>query len=394
MKNSLLVSLSVIIVNSLIAQNPCATKMVLMEQSCAKNCGPCYFHIRDYTNPLYAAHKNQIAMVVYNQAPIGVGSWSEQNKPYYAFGSIFNLEYQSMVMIDRTFFPNNYMLQQGPTSEGVESEAIAFNNQINSINVPVSVNITNTYNSTTRAVNINVTANFCDIASGDLRIYAVLTQDTVKGPAGESYGQNVNASNGVLDGYNVVTYPNSIGNWAESYAFINPVKYQPSGFFGNAGIIPANPVIGNNYTENFSFTLPLKNSTTEAMNIEPNRIQIVAAVVKNGAFQNREVLNANKKYLVTPAVGIQENSLSNLQFNVLNPIGNTLFLNYSSTTNGVGHIYVYNSVGQIIKTLNNLEYNTSVSKATIDVSDLSNGIYFVSFKAEGIFHTRKIVISK
>ena len=83
-----------------------------------------------------------------------------------------------------------------------------------------------------------------------------------------------------------------------------------------------------------------------------------------------------------------------MQFNVLNPIENTLFLNYSSTTNGVGHIYVYNSVGQIIKTLNNLEYNTSVSKATIDVSDLSNGIYFVSFKAEGIFHTRKIVISK
>ena len=52
------------------------------------------------------------------------------------------------------------------------------------------------------------------------------------------------------------------------------------------------------------------------------------------------------------------------------------------------------ATGQIIKTLNNLEYTSSVSNTTIDVSDLSNGIYFVSFKAEGIFHTRKIVISK
>lgn len=48
----------------------------------------------------------------------------------------------------------------------------------------------------------------------------------------------------------------------------------------------------------------------------------------------------------------------------------------------------------LIKIINKAEYNQSNSNKTIDVSDLSSGIYFASLKAEGITHTRKVIISK
>jgi Secretion system C-terminal sorting domain len=397
MKTSSFLALFILTFSYIVSQNPCAPKMVLMEEACAKNCGPCYFHCQEM-NTNYAKHKNQMAMVVYNQSPIGVGTWTEHNKPYYAFGNIFNLQYQSMVMMDRTFFPNNYLIQQGPTSEGVEDDTLAFNTQIASSYVPVSLSISNSYNTTTRAVNINVTANFCDTASGDLRLYLVLTQDTVRGPSNTyDYAQNINASVGsVVDGYTVEAFNvgTSTFNGIASWPFINVVKYQPSGFFGNAGVIPNNPVIGTAYTENFSFTLPLKNSATEAMNIDASRIQIVAAVVRNGTFKKRQVLNANKKYLITPQTSISEASKNNMKFNVVNPVTNVLILNYSANTKGTGDIYLYNATGQAIKTIKNIEYNTSVSNTTIDVNDLANGIYFVSFNTEGIFYTRQVVISK
>ncbi len=371
--------------------------MVLMEEECAKNCAPCSRHCLEKINPLYKKYKNQMAMVVYNQAPIGVGTWSEQTKPYYAFGATFGLEYQAMIMMDRTFFPNNYFLQQGPTSEGVEDENIAFNQQINMSYVPVGVNITNTYDPSTRNVKIDVTANFCDTASGDLRIYVVLTQDTVKGPNNTyDYAQSAMDPPGtVLGGLTVETLP-AYGDPAyrcfRSFPFINVVKYQPSGFFGNVGIIPAKPVIGQSYTESFSFKLPVKNATSELIDIDPKRIQIVAAVVKNGTFKKRQVLNTNKKDLISNVTSVDENITSEIEFNVTNPVSNSILLNYSSIHEGKGEIFIHSASGEIVRTVENVEYNQSISSKTIDVSDLSAGIYFVSLKTGGVMHTRKVII--
>jgi hypothetical protein len=374
-----------------------ATKMVLMEEVCGKNCGPCSRHCLEVINPLYENHKDQIAMVVYNQAPIGIGTWSEQSKPYFAFSSVFNLNYQSEIMMDRTFFPNNYNIQDGPVCEGIESEPIAFNEQIKVTYVPVSVNISNTYNASTREVKISVTGNFCDTASGDLRIYVVLTQDTVRGPNNTyDYGQSAMDKPGtVIAGLTVETLP-AFGDpayWCfRSFPFINVVKYQPSGFFGNTGIIPAKPVIGQSYTENFSFKLPLKNASSELFDIDPKRVQIVAAVVRSGPFKKRQVLNANKKYLISNVTSVDESIANGIEFNVTNPVSNSIFLNYSATHEGAGRIFIYSASGEIIRTVEDVVYSQSVSSKTIDVSDLSGGMYFVSLQAAGMAHTRKVII--
>ncbi len=337
-------------------------------------------------------------MVVYNQAPIGLGTWSEQNKPYYAFHTTFNIQYQSLVMMDRKFFPTNYNQQQGTTSEVVESEDKAFTDIINSKYSPVSVNISNTYDQQTRAVNVKVSANFCDTATGDLRIYLVLTQDTVKGPGGgEAYGQNCGGSQGLAAslGYTINAYPAGSGFiWAESFEFINPVKYQPSGFFGNAGVIPANHVQGVDYSENFSFTLPTKNSSTEAFDIDPKRIQIIAAVVRKGNFKNRQVLNCNKKYLLANTSSITENNLPTVNFSTALVNENTVIINYSSPENAKAQLHIFNAAGELVQAPLALDSDAQVKSTNINVSQLSNGIYFFSLNVNGSFYTQKVIINK
>jgi hypothetical protein len=380
--------------NHLSAQ--CAPKMVLLEQSCFKDCGPCILHQVEDIDPLYKENINKIAMVVYSQAPIGIGKFSNNNLPYSGFYNTFGIEYQSVITADRTFFADNYNETQGPTSEGVEDAKKAFKKQSSSTYVPVKVDISNTYDPATRKVDVTLTANFCDTASGDLRFYLVLTQDTIVGPSGIDYAQNVNSSVGsTWNGYKVVAYPPQVGAWLPSYPFKDAVKYQPSGFFGNAGIIPKKPTLGTTYKESYSFILPKKNATTEQVEIDPKRIQIIAAVVKKGVFKNREVLNANKKYLTKPSsVGSTELPDDKVDFTVNNPVSDVLVLKYSTINKGIGSINIYNAAGEILNVVKEVEFDTTVSTKTIDVSDFSNGIYFVSLNVGGVFHTRKFIVAK
>jgi hypothetical protein len=374
----------------------CAPKMVLFEQSCFKDCGPCIAHQVEDIDPLYKENIDKIAMVVYSQAPIGIGKFSNTNLPYSGFYTTFGIEYQSIIAADRTFFADNYNETQGPTSEGVEDAKKAFKAQYNSSYVPVKVGISNTYDPVTRKVDITLTANFCDTASGDLRFYLVLTQDTLVGPKGVDYAQNVNESAGTTwKGYPVVSFPSQPGSWLESYPFKDAVKHQPSGFFGNAGIIPQKPILGTTYKESYSFTLPKKNSSTEKVEIDPKRIQIIAAVVKKGAFKNRQVLNANKKYL-TKATSVSSAELieDKVDFTVNNPVNDLLILNCSTPHKGIGAINIYNAAGEILRVIKDVELDTTVSTKTIDVADFSNGIYFVSLNAGGAYHTRKFIVAK
>jgi hypothetical protein len=370
--------------------------MVLLEQSCFKDCGPCILHQVEDIDPLYKKNIDKIAMVIYSQAPIGIGKFTNNNLPYSGFYNTFGIEYQSIITADRTFLSDNYNLTQGPTSEGVEDAKKAFETQYNSTYVPVKVDISNTYNPATRKVDVTLTANFCDSTSGDLRFYLVLTQDTIVGPKGIDYAQNVNASAGTTwNGYPVVSFSPQPGAWIESYPFKNAVKYQPSGFFGNAGIIPKKPTLGTSYKESYSFILPKKNSTTEQVEIDPKRIQIIAAVVKKGTFKNREVLNANKKYLTkATSVSSAEFIEDKVDFTVNNPVSDVLILNYSTPYKGMGAINIYNAAGEMLRVIGDVELDTTVSTKNIDVADFSNGIYFVSLNVGGAYHTRKFIVNK
>ncbi len=378
--------------------NGCAPKVVLMEMACGRNCAPCFEGIQSKKS-LYADHEQEMAFVYYAQAPIGLGLYGQTNLPYNGFHDVFNIDYQSSVMIDRTFFPNNLHPQEGNDTEVVDNEEMAFNEQIASTYVPVSIDINHTYNSSTKELSINLTGNFCEAASGDLRFYLVLTQDSVMGPGNDEYAQaSLSASSASSHGYYDYTtgpFGGSGGTWINGYDHPHVVAYQPSGFFGNSGVIPSSVSAGQSFSENYSFTLPDFPSPTSDIPLDPNRVQIIAAVVKAGSFQERQVLNANKIYLNAPVSELPEIDHANVSFDIVgNPINSSsLTLSYESKFNVQGSVYLFSASGELIRTLENeIELNSTIKEVTYDIGNLSSGIYFVGLKTDTIQYTRKLLV--
>jgi hypothetical protein len=107
------------------------------------------------------------------------------------------------------------------------------------------------------------------------------------------------------------------------------------------------------------------------------------------------VLNANKKYLTkAPTVSSAELIENKVEFTVNNPVSDVLILNYSTPNKGIGAINIYNAAGEIVRVIKAVELDATVATKTVDVSDFSNGIYFVSLNAAGGYHTRKFVVAK
>lgn len=396
MKNLNFLIVFSLISNFVISQNSgCAPKMVLMELSDAQWCGPCVNHLEELKD-LYYQHKENIAWVYYVKAPIGLGDFNQPNSPSAGFYDQFNLEYQSSTLFDRTFFPSNYLLQQGPTSEAVENYQTAYNEQINSTYVPVNIDIQHTYNPSTRAVNLDITGNFCDTASGDLRFYVVVVQDSVIGQ-GIDYAQNTMGFNQAQSyGYtDTITDPGFPGSlWINQYHHMQVVKLQPSGFYGNQGVISNSVSSGDSFLENYQFTLPEFGSPSCNVPLDPEHSEIIVAVVKKGDFKNRQVLNVNK-VKVKDAVVLTEN-LENSSFEFYineNPVvNNVLSVNWNISSISQGDLLLFDASGNLIKVLDqNLELEKNYN-SEYNVDFLSSGIYFVGFKTkDGKQYTRKIV---
>lgn len=372
----------------------CAPKMVLMEMACGKLCYPCFDHI-EHMRDFYAMHKEHLAFVYYSQAPIGLGTISQPTQPYMGFHHTFNIDYQSSVLVDRTFMPNNYSTVEGTNTEVVGDVEEAYNTQMENAYVPVSVDIHHIYDPVTRQVSVDLTGTFCEAASGDMRFYLVVVQDSVKGE-GEPYGQAV-MSTEVANSFGY-TDVQSTGNnmWINKFPHPQVVKYQPSGFFGNAGIIAASVNAGQSFTENYTFTLPEFGASSSTVPVDPEQVEIIAAVVYSGPFGERQVLNANKARLTDGIVGVTESERA-VDFEIAgNPLtGNELVLNWKSEQSMTGDVLLYSADGRIIDCLENgLSIGITETTKSYEIGELPSGTYFVGYKTSGKQYTRKLLISK
>ena len=112
---------------------------------------------------------------------------------------------------------------------------------------------------------------------------------------------------------------------------------------------------------------------------ETNQFNIISAVVR---------------FLATPT-GIAEEAMNGGRISEIypNPASNVINLDYELTSKvNEASLKVFNLLGAEVKTAN-LERNSN--KATLDVSDLNNGIYFYTVFINGdAFKTKKLVLQK
>jgi len=75
-----------------------------------------------------------------------------------------------------------------------------------------------------------------------------------------------------------------------------------------------------------------------------------------------------------------------------NPASNNVTVEYLFSTSVDLNTVIYNSVGQVV--YNETEYNTTSNTITIDVADLSDGVYYVVFSDGNYTETKRLVIQK
>jgi len=280
--------------------------------------------------------------------------------------------------IDRVLFPGETTVAHGRGTWAANATTRA------GVGSPVTVNVTGTYNTTNRQVNADVTANFVDYAvPGDIRVTLFVVEDSVTG-TGSGYNQ-VNAYNTQV-GHPYAGAGNPIVGFVHRHVLRD--VYPTNDAWGDNTVIPTAPLLNTNYVKSNTFTL---NSSWKSKDVS-----LVAFVSYYNVNTNeRVVLNAAEvklNNLSTSVVEIQKDASSLLIYP--NPTADlsTVTFNLSSAQT------VFLSVRDITgKEVINRDFGTltaGVQKVSMNVSNLTNGIYFASFKIGEEMVTRKISVSK
>lgn len=214
------------------------------------------------------------------------------------------------------------------------------------VTTPVKVDFTSTYNSSTRALSVTVTANFVGSASGDLRINCVLAEDgivTPSDPQHNYYGSGCMAPTPSSPWY---SFPCDITTYVHNdVARINLANDN----FGTAGVIPASVTAGGIYSQTYTYTLPY--------GWNASKVNIIAFVSKYGTtVAAKEILNAVKGLIGTStlATGIHEVAVGNqieVKQNSPNPFSDITAIQFQLNSAEKVSVKVYNAFGQLVNTL-------------------------------------------
>lgn len=166
---------------------------------------------------------------------------------------------------------------------------------------PATVSISNVaYNSTTREISCTVNVNFAYDADGPFALHCGLTENNVTGPPGDTTYNHWNNHN-----YNSAT-PNS--DFYGMGFILDPSEYwhnnvfdtMMSNLWGDTGFIPRHVIAGQNFSRNYTCTLPVQHGLAQRW--KPNDMQIFAFLAQaDDRPMSSIVLNAGKADLLLSA---------------------------------------------------------------------------------------------
>lgn len=245
--------------------------------------------------------------------------------------------------------------------------------------VPVGkIEITNqSWNATTRQLTAQVSAKFAlDIAGADYNVAVVVIENNVTGTT-TAYNQlNYYNSNGIdiidWEGINWRNLGNPIA--AASMVYQHVGRALLGGFNGQTGVVPAAVTYNTPYTYTFTHTLAAGQDETD--------VELVALLIDNSKT-TKDIVNAKKVELNT-TLGV--NDFKGLTFSF-----------YPNPSNGS---ITFNTEKELQIEIIDLLGKTMVKKAgimdnsTIDLSNLSDGVYVVNV-TDGVSTTsQKLVLKK
>jgi len=294
-----------------------------------------------------------------------------------------------------------YIDEYNPWDSLVEAEKPVF--------PPLSISASNTYNDTTRLLNVTVNATVYGVISGDFRVNCYVVEDSVvtdeTGYQQVCYyceGAPEAISNTAINPYyNECTYNSGTQEYyVNGYVDNHVVRYYMGGTWGTSGVIPATTTTDSTYTTQYATYL--------SNGWRANHVSLVAFVSNYNADYTsgiNDVLNVVSMPLngsaindTAPAIlaGVTEiphtvNSVSLYP----NPANDYAYLRYSLNEDTRISFAVYNSLGQTVYVSPETNVSKGAATSYINTEKYASGLYLVAVKQQGnLMQTLKFVINR
>jgi len=344
-----------------------ATRTVLLEEFTGAWCSACINGpvVMDEIHQLYPDNVVMVSIHHSDAMEFNDGIISGFNTPYYP-----------SAMIDRA-------LQPGDEWEfRFDWEWIDVVEEHFSMYTPVEVSMGHGYDPATREITMTLTADFVDVAAGDMRFVTMIVEDSLVGE-GEGWDQT--------NGYN--NYPGhpyyQAGDPVVGFVHNHVLRAVPSGAFGNSGIIPAEVSASESYSETITYTLP--------DDFNESKISLIGFLAYYGAeIGSRAVLNAATMDLDEDGtVGTSEvQGVKNFKI-FPNPSNGLVNIMFDQATESDTKIFVYDVYGKQVDVINeNATMMEGTQHYSYDTSNLEPGLYFVTIITDDKAQTKRLVISR
>jgi hypothetical protein len=181
-------------------------------------------------------------------------------------------------------------------------------------------------------------------------------------------------------------------NYAASTTTQDVFKYVMRKMMPNGnGITLSNLVAGEPQTFTQSYTFSGPPVAQNGYNLWTNLDNCtLLSFVQN--VSTKEVLQADFSNISAP-VSVAENELDRTTRVFPNPTNGVLFVDYELPAGETAQVEVFNMVGERVLTTTRSTGNGQ-QRETLDISSLSDGIYFVNITAGGLRATRKVTLAK
>jgi len=242
---------------------------------------------------------------------------------------------------------------------------------------------TKTYNASTRALTVDVSANFAVDLSGNYRLALVLTEDAVHNTASgyiqtNYYSTDYNNLPLVGAGHNWQTEPGHVPAANMYYNFV--ARSISGGFTGQAGSLPSTIAAGSTQT----YTFPTV--TLDASWVDWNMKAVVLLIdATSGKILNS--VNVAGMINGTNDVKSQIDRISLYP----NPTEGTLNVLFSLQSQKNVTIDVTDVLGKVVGTYSYNNVTAGTNQVALDVANLANGVYFANVKTDSGMVSRKFI---
>jgi len=251
---------------------------------------------------------------------------------------------------------------------------------------PVAVNINSTYNSSTRSLTVTVESKFEAACSGDLRINAILIEDSISG--GSNFDQANYMAGDITNHPYWGTFPGKIPGFIHRHV----VRYNLAGKdnpLGTIGIIPSSVLAGETFSKTYIYTIP--------DNWDVSQMEIIAFVSKYVSDNLRgEILNTNKAQLGSStsaeSIAFLNNPLSFIVYP--NPVNSFATIQVKSNAPQYLTLEIFDMMGKRINTIELHTMSDGGCNYTFSTSDFGSGVYLFKLSSYNNSVTKQIIIQE